>query len=54
MEAFNALSEIEGVDREVAVFSIEQRIDAFRTEYTKEGGCDNAAIERIFPLMTYL
>ena len=53
LKVFNALSEVEGVDREVAVCSIEQCVDALRMEYTKEGGCDNALIERIFSLMTF-
>ena len=50
-EVFNSLSEVEGVDREVADCSIEQSINVSYQEYNRLGGCDNAEIERLFPPM---
>ena len=44
----------DGVDREVAEFPLEMRLPELRAEHTRKGGCGNAAIERIFALMTYL
>ena len=49
LKVFNALSKVDGVDREVVSCSIEQCLDALRMEYAKVGGCDNSEIERIFP-----
>ena len=49
----NSIGVVAGVDREVAVLSLEQRITASCEEYNKQGGCVNAEIERLFPLMIY-
>ena len=53
LKVFNSLAEVEGVEREVAAASAEQCLEALRMEYTKQGGCGNAVIERIFSLITY-
>ena len=53
LKVFNSLGEVQGVEREVAEFSLKQSISALCTEYNKKGGCDNTEIERIFSLMTH-
>ena len=47
----NSLSQLQGVDREVAEVSAERCVHALHAEYNKKGGCDNAEIERISPLV---
>ena len=45
----NSLSQLQGVDREVAEVSAERCVRALRAEYNKKGGRDSAEIERISP-----
>ena len=51
LKVFSSLGEVQGVEREVAEFSLKQTMSVLRGEYNKKGGCDNAEIERIFSLM---
>ena len=50
-KAPKSLDEMGGVAREVAVFSLGQRVTAMRNEYTKEGGRGNGEAVGIFSLL---
>ena len=53
MKVFQELRKLEGVDREVAEFSLRLCLEAHRKEYTQQGGCGNSEIERAFSLMSF-
>ena len=50
MKVLNSLASVDGVGREVAEFSLDQRMKAFHLEYNRKGGCGNAEIERLFSI----
>lgn len=53
MKVFKELRKHDGVDREVAEFSLRLCLDAHRKVYSQLGGCDNTEIERVFSLMSF-